>query len=228
MKNYKKAAFAGLGLAVALFGAHARAAVEVNQTTGVVTATGTNVTYTFNATDLGLFGPVESVSISGDTLMFAPSAFSISDNGFLDEFINIDVSAHAGYQLSSFSLEEGGTYTAGAYLDVDGTFEVRDFYLPNDNHVGAGIVESLGVAGDWTAQTGTVTPLAGWGANGIFDQATLTVTNVLIAQGASISKNYVSIYAIATPVPEAETYAMLLAGLGLVGFMARRRSMSVI
>ncbi|WP_374049964.1 FxDxF family PEP-CTERM protein [Nitrosomonas sp. sh817] len=26
-----------------------------------------------------------------------------------------------------------------------------------------------------------------------------------------------------TPVPEPETYAMLLAGLGLVGFMARRR-----
>jgi len=32
----------------------------------------------------------------------------------------------------------------------------------------------------------------------------------------------------AVPVPEAETYAMMLAGLGLVGFMARRRtSMSV-
>lgn len=28
----------------------------------------------------------------------------------------------------------------------------------------------------------------------------------------------------AAPVPEAETYAMMLAGLGLVGFMARRRS----
>jgi hypothetical protein len=27
----------------------------------------------------------------------------------------------------------------------------------------------------------------------------------------------------AAPVPEAETYAMMLAGLGLVGFMARRR-----
>ena len=29
-----------------------------------------------------------------------------------------------------------------------------------------------------------------------------------------------------TPVPEADTYAMLLAGLGLVGFMARRRSLA--
>lgn len=29
--------------------------------------------------------------------------------------------------------------------------------------------------------------------------------------------------AYAAPVPEPETYAMLIAGLGLVGFMARRR-----
>jgi len=30
-------------------------------------------------------------------------------------------------------------------------------------------------------------------------------------------------FAVANPVPEPETYAMLLAGLGLLGFMARRR-----
>ena len=30
------------------------------------------------------------------------------------------------------------------------------------------------------------------------------------------------------PVPEPETYAMLLAGLGLLGFVARRRSKKVI
>ena len=31
-------------------------------------------------------------------------------------------------------------------------------------------------------------------------------------------------FAFTTPVPEAETYAMMLAGLGLIGFMARRKS----
>jgi hypothetical protein len=32
------------------------------------------------------------------------------------------------------------------------------------------------------------------------------------------------LYVQAVPVPEAETYAMMLAGLGLVGFAARRRA----
>ncbi|WP_292996568.1 FxDxF family PEP-CTERM protein [Nitrosomonas sp.] len=32
--------------------------------------------------------------------------------------------------------------------------------------------------------------------------------------------------AILTPVPEPETYAMLLAGLGLLGFVVRRRKVS--
>jgi hypothetical protein len=35
--------------------------------------------------------------------------------------------------------------------------------------------------------------------------------------------NTTSLYSLA-PVPEAETWAMMLAGLGLVGFMARSRT----
>ena len=39
----------------------------------------------------------------------------------------------------------------------------------------------------------------------------------------NIGGGYAGVLA-AAPVPEAETYAMMLAGLGLVGFMARRRT----
>ena len=42
-----------------------------------------------------------------------------------------------------------------------------------------------------------------------------------LADGATASFGYT--YTFATPVPEPETYAMLLAGLGLMGFVARRR-----
>jgi len=43
--------------------------------------------------------------------------------------------------------------------------------------------------------------------------------------GASeVWKNAAGVNVVTTPIPEAETYAMMLAGLGLVGFMVRRKS----
>lgn len=42
-----------------------------------------------------------------------------------------------------------------------------------------------------------------------------------IADGQTVSFGYT--YTFTAPIPEPETYAMLLAGLGLMGFMARRR-----
>lgn len=227
MNNHKKAVLAALGLSAALLGAHARAEVVLADVGGVtmVKAIGTNVTYTFALAEIGLYGPWESVSITGNTLSFAPGAFDVAGFGLLEDTLFVSVSAHSGYQLTSFSLTEGGSYTAGAYLDVDSMFEVRDSYAPSSNHVEASILESLGGSGSWNAGTGIVTPPAGWGANGVFDAATLVVTNLLVAQSASISKDYVNLYTIATPVPEAETYTMMLAGLGLIGFMARRHTL---
>lgn len=223
MKNYKKAGFAVMGLSAALLGGNVHAEVVVSN--GVVTATGTHVTYTFNSAELELFGPVESVSISGDTLSFAPSSFSVSGFGLLEDTLLVSVSAHSGYQFSSFSLTEGGSYTAGGTVDVDGMFDVRDNYAPNSNFVAAGIVETLG-AGNWTAQTGNVLPLAGWGEDGVFNSATLTITNMLVAANATVSKDFVSVSVVTSPVPEAEPYALMLAGLGLVGFMVRRRRLA--
>lgn len=234
MRNYKKTALAVLGLSAALLGGGAHAGVVVDN--GVVTATGTYVTYTFNEADLKLFGPVGGVSLSGDTLVFAPGNFSNSADGIVESTMQITVAAHSGYQLTSFGLTEGGSYTwgdAGVHLDVSGEFGVQDDDSPNDQFTPVSIMESdalvQGGAGDWTAGTGTVLPLASWGT---VSSATLTITNALVvfdpAGGSSISKDFVNISAIATPVPEAETYAMLLAGLGLVGFMARRRGLSVI
>lgn len=46
------------------------------------------------------------------------------------------------------------------------------------------------------------------------------ITSLQLAYGASSD---VKVYSTTAPVPEPETYALLLAGLGVVGFMARRR-----
>lgn len=46
---------------------------------------------------------------------------------------------------------------------------------------------------------------------------------VATATGATVTNGGGSINFLATPVPEPETYALLLAGLGAIGFVARRR-----
>ena len=126
MRNYKKTALVVLGLSAALLGGGAHAGIVVDN--GVVTATGTYVTYTFNEADLKLFGPVGGVSLSGDTLVFAPGSFSNSTDGVVESTMQITVAAHSGYQLTSFGLTEGGSYTwgdAGVHLDVSGEFGVQ-------------------------------------------------------------------------------------------------------
>ncbi|MBI5789952.1 MAG: PEP-CTERM sorting domain-containing protein [Rhodocyclales bacterium] len=54
-----------------------------------------------------------------------------------------------------------------------------------------------------------------------------STTDIFLAE-AFPSRDYVgldnvSVQAVAAPVPEPETYALMLAGLGLMGFVARRR-----
>jgi hypothetical protein len=224
MRSYKKAALAVLGVSAALLGGNAHSSVAVNG--GVVTATGAHVTYTFNQADLGLSDPLTSVSLVGDDLHFEPDSINASGFGFPEWTMPITVTAHSGYQLSSFALTESGSYSlgAGGFLDVEGAFEVRDNFAPNGHFVPAVLAVSLTSATTWTGQTGPVLPGAGWGENGIFDDAVLTITNMLIVSDASVSKDFVSIATHVTAVPEAETYALMLAGLGLVGLMARRRA----
>lgn len=61
------------------------------------------------------------------------------------------------------------------------------------------------------------------GSYGTFDRSISLAYNIgTIVAGTSASIGYEYIFA---PIPEPETYAMLLAGLGLMGFIARRRRM---
>lgn len=52
----------------------------------------------------------------------------------------------------------------------------------------------------------------------------LCTTSALTTQKAPFSHDAQSMTSVVTPVPEPETYVMLLAGLGLLGFSARRRN----
>jgi hypothetical protein len=77
---------------------------------------------------------------------------------------------------------------------------------------------------NWQANAAIAIP-TNW-SNGV----NLTIENILLASTsqagslAFVEKKFVGNSVVITPVPEAETYAMMLAGLGLIGFMVGRRN----
>jgi hypothetical protein len=204
-----------------------------------VTLYGTNVDFTFDNAMLGLFGPA---NVSGDTLFFTPSNFKASSlNGmgytFNSETVNVRISAHDGQKFSSLDLTERGDYLllgAGRTADVAGQVRVFDVAHPLTDLTASILPTSpLNLVGtpthDWTANASL-----GLGRLESARAINVTLENILLsattnpASMAFIEKKFVgltpSLFSV-TPVPEAETYAMMLAGLGLVGWMARRRAM---
>ena len=224
MKNYKNTALAVLGVSVALFAGNAMAAMQNLE--------GTNVFYSFD--DASLFG---TATVSGDNLIFSPTAFEAVSAGapaFTSQLLNVTVTAKTNYQLNAFSLAESGGYTrsSGTSIGATGTFSVLDDFegMNNTDTKSFATAPFSALSGVWNTAANLAVPVAGWGDDGVVNTIKLTISNNLfITSGAGeIWKNVVSVNTSVSPVPEAETYAMMLAGLGLVGFMARRRTRSQI
>jgi len=202
-----------------------------------VTLAGTTVDFTFDDALLGLFGPA---SVAGDTLYFTPVAFraqSLNGAGFAlaNDTMNVRVAAHGGWSFAGMDLLERGDYLllgAGSMADVGGQIRVFDVASPLaelDASISASAPLDLSGLPTHNWQAAATLDLSAWN-----DAQTLNVTiqNLLLAStGASpslafIEKKFVGLTPAmleVTPVPEAETYAMMLAGLGLVGWAARRR-----
>lgn len=229
MKHMKKAAVGVFLLGQALSGAALAASV---------TLTGDTVDYTFDDALLGLFG---TPTLVGDTLSFTPVEFQAESlNGagidLTNNTINVQVTAHSGYTFSSIDMIERGDYMllgGGSSADVAGQVRVFDVANPASDVTTAIApdapldVMSSGGTTNWTA--GTSTDISGW-----TDAQTVNVTwqNLLIGETSAsssmafVDKKYgglTATVAAVTPVPEAEVSAMMLAGLGLVGWQISRR-----
>lgn len=203
---------------------------------GGTTLYGTNVDYSIDS-PLGLFG---TASLVGDSLVFSPTPIGLtgktefladSSSLFATQTVNITVTAHSGYQLSGFDLSEFGAYTLdGGSAWIGGDFKAIDIEGNTGNQLTAAIIGSalVGNAGAWDAAASIALPASGWGgSDGLVSSVTLTLSNQLFALGAAeIWKNGATIATVTTPVPEADTYLMLLAGLGLIGFLTGRRRLS--
>lgn len=217
MKHNNKALMAAVGLFAALVGGNASA----------ITLTATNVSYTFDA---GALGPFGTASLVGENLVFTPTSF-VATAGIAPaaaKTINVTVTALSGYQLTAFNLQEQGGYSfGGGNAYVSGGLTALDIEGNTSNKVQSSLVSSL-ANNAWTASAGVNIPVSGWGGtDGIVNSVSLTLSNQLFANGgaATIYKDLVTLsstYTAVTPVPEAENYALMLVGLGLVGFMARR------
>lgn len=219
MRMNKKAALAALGLSGMLLCSGASA----------ITLAGSNVSYSFDAAELGLFG---TASLVGGNLAFTPTNFLATSSVPATWSVNIDITANAGYTLTALNLSESGGYSMPGAADqvyLAGNISVLDIEGDTSKKLVSNILTlaPLSAGGDsWTAQAGVLVPASGWGgSDGIVSSVRFTISNQLFALGGGeIWKDAVSVMAVTTPVPEAETYAMMLVGLGLVGFMVRRRS----
>lgn len=202
-----------------------------------VTLSGDNVTFTFDDALLGLFG---TPSVAGDSLLFTPTTFIAKTVGTGIDLANATMNIQVAVKSSSMKLESVNLAESGDYLlfaplgpsnmGVNVTGQLRAIDLGDFSNKAVTAIASgpLGATGMNSASWSTVDSIAmgAWDS----DAASITIENILLAYAtdpvslAMIEKKDVVLSVGVTPVPEAETWAMLLAGLGLVGMQLRRRT----
>lgn len=99
-----------------------------------ITLDGTNVSFTFDDTLLGLYG---TPSVTGDTMYFTPTGFrAVSTNGagtvINSSNMNIVITSNDGMELSYIAFQERGDYSlngGGSSVDVSG--QIRAFDIAN-------------------------------------------------------------------------------------------------
>jgi hypothetical protein len=115
--------------------------------------------------------------------------------------------------------------TLAGLFSVDGT--VVNFYTKFSQSIFFDEVLLNGVAMSKSTVNGggTTYHLATLPSTGFTGPLTLTVTGFAGGESSAFSASYSGLLNITTvaAVPEPETYAMMLAGLGMVGMLARRR-----
>lgn len=218
-----------------------------------MTVSGATVSFTFDDALVGLFG---AATVSGDSLFFNPTNFkavSSSGAGFVpvSQTFNVVVTANAGYQIAGASLTERGDYyninTNFAGFEgvaVGGQLRILDLDAPFTPAVTSSILATAPLTAtttlatfgttNWSAMASAAVPMGWGGTDGIASAVNVTIENILIASSlnaasaAFIEKKFAGLEIVTTPVPEPQTYALFLVGLGLIGFMARRRMHSVL
>jgi hypothetical protein len=131
--------------------------------------------------------------------------------------------------LSSFSAHVPGGVASWSLIDkTDGTDGTQAFTFTNNPHTPSGTLSFSQAISGWFAVS-----LKGANQHSVylFDGGTAGLSSIDYSMiGTAVNKHgevqslsHASLWGV-TPVPEPDAYALLLAGLGLVGFVARRRN----
>jgi hypothetical protein len=189
-----------------------------------ITLGGTDVNYTFDENNLGLYAG--SYSVTGNTLGFTPTSFVNSGViPLVSQTMVITVTPIAGQQFSSLSFLESGSYTEQNPNDVAVSGQLRILNPVTTSELTPSIpnpdFSSPGTNQAWQASINQ-------DISSFYNASSLTITvqDLLINTGtlASINKNLLKLTIMTSPVPEVETWTMMLAGVGLIALQLRRRS----
>lgn len=163
---------------------------------------------------LGLVSQAQAVDVTTNigVMPTEPTTFNgtithLGSDAFNDTFNFSMPSSGLSALVADFEISFG----PGALYDIDSITAV--------------LYNGFNAGGSW------ISNLAGSGTNTINDSFGLVAGNSysILVSGTPIGTNGgIYAYAFTAAVPEAETYAMMLAGLGLVGAMARRRKLAKI
>jgi hypothetical protein len=224
-------------LSVASVGAFANPTVLGSTFSGASqsTAMGTFSAYTFGDV-AGLFGTKGQDGVTGVGVQGGTSGNELDIGQSIVGVFN------QGYQLSQFSL--GLLFDGPEYKDVQERAQVSVKYTGSNSftdYVLTAFRSASGTTASWSGAFGSVVnikpALDGKGGvwsvlnpfgNAKIDEIKFTAIPGISAGGCTGTCDNQTDYTLVsvTAVPELETYAMMLAGLGLMGTIARRRNKS--
>jgi hypothetical protein len=183
--------------------------------------------------NVALGKPVSGVTVATPSTGFNGVPFStLTDGLFLPEAIQISPAGVIGngWQTGTvwWTSAVANAGNQGLEIDLGGLFEISGFRVQTDNN-DFYQVQYLS-SGSWTTLAAMVPPAIGFG---------MVTRDLLLASGSEIVTNRLRVFAFggdgaysaselqafgaSIPAPEPGTYLMLLAGLGLLGVVARRR-----
>jgi len=207
---------------------------------------GANFDVIYDDSLLGLFG---APTLSGNTVFFTPTSFKAESlNGIgiatANSTLNLRIIEKNNKSITAFSLVEAGDYRllgSGSFVTIGGQTRVFDLLNPaildtkqitTTSNLSIVNIPSDPTTHNWTSSSLISLSDPKWSDTTSFNY---TIENLLTAYTeptgsgpklAFIEKKFAgsTISLVVTTIPEPDTYAMFLAGLGFMGFISRRKN----